>query len=111
MNRQTSLGRWFNSGSKEELPFAGLSSHVKANGGQKAYFPDRESNPNRTTRLPGRDEGCSWEERKTAREVFGWSQRQISTSLDHAVRQHSEKHTILVGLDPTTFKMAYSIAH
>jgi len=38
-------------------------------------------------------------------------QKQISTSLDHAVRQHSEKHTILVGLDPTTFKMAYSIAH
>ena len=92
MNRQTSLGRWFNSGSKEELPFAGLSSHVKANGGQKAYFPDRESNPNRTTRLPGRDEGCSWEERKTAREVFGWSQRQISTSLDHAARHTLNLH-------------------
>ena len=111
MNRQTSLGRWFNSGSKEELPFAGLSSHVKANGGQKAYFPDRESNPNRTTRLPGRDGDSSFEERKTAPEVFERLQRQISMSLDHAVRQHSEKHTILVGLDPTTFKMAYSIAH
>ena len=51
------------------------------------------------------------EERKTALEVFERSQRQISTSLDQAVRQHSEKHTILVGLDPTTFQMAYSIAH
>src|SRR4029434_5330827 len=64
-----------------------------------------------TTRLPGRDGDSSFEERKTAPEVFERLQRQISTSLDHAVRQHSEKHTILVGLDPTTFKMAYSIAH
>src|SRR4029434_910101 len=64
-----------------------------------------------TTRLPGRDGHSSFEERKTAPEVFERLQRQISTSLDHAVRQHSEKHTILVGLDPTTFKMAYSIAH
>src|SRR4029434_6168575 len=31
----------------------------------------------------------------------------ISTSLDHAVRQHSEKHTILVGLDPTSLGPFY----
>ena len=108
MNKQTSLGRWFDSGSKEALLFAGLSRRVKANGVQKNCFPDRESNP---TRLPGRDGDSSFEERKTAPEVFERLQRQISMSLDHAVRQHSEKHTILVGLDPTTFKMAYSIAH
>src|SRR4029434_11189201 len=47
LNKQTSLGRWFDSGSKEELLFAGLSRRVKANGGQKNCFPDRESNPGR----------------------------------------------------------------
>src|SRR4029434_8562653 len=38
LNKQTSLGRWFDSGSKEELLFAGLSRRVKANASQKKKF-------------------------------------------------------------------------
>src|SRR4029434_2679179 len=90
MNKQTSLGRWFDSGSKEELLFAGLSRRVKANGGlHTAALTENRTRAATvralerrmlTTRLPGRDGDSSFEERKTAPEVFERLQRQISTS-------------------------------
>src|SRR4029434_10047146 len=58
LNKQTSLGRWFDSGSNDELLFAGLSLRVKANGGQKTASltgnrtraaPVRAPNPNHYT--------------------------------------------------------------
>ena len=47
MNNRPSLGRWFDSGSKEAMLFGGVFVRVQADAGQKSAFPDRESNPGR----------------------------------------------------------------